>query len=439
MTIETVIFVGSSLRPEMVRALLPEAHILPPARQGDIYRVVRDLGPRCIGLIDGVFLHVPAVWHREILWAMDRGTQVFGAASMGALRAAELACYGMVGVGKIFAAYRDGCYSPYTDTFEDDDEVAVIHAPPEAGGEALCTAMVDLRETLASAECAGVIDRGTRDDLVGAMKNLYFPQRSFAALTEAASARLGTEAANFAVWLAGHRVSQKALDAVDLLQTLSGAAPAPPARSFRFEPALVWERFVADENEPQLNEEELAVLVELGLDPAAWLRTARRALGRLAVDKVMPRGELRGALDRFRRLRGLSTRVDLEGWLAANALSPAALERLLGKEAALDESLASIPIERQRRAMVDQLRIDGDFAALLTGSREKRQILEGRPNIASGPSADGALAWYFSRLEMAEPRSLGDYARSVGFAQEVSFRTAVWQEYQYVAAKGREQ
>jgi hypothetical protein len=39
---------------------------------------------------------------------------------MGALRAAELHTFGMVGVGRVFEGYRDGVY-------EDDDEVAVVH------------------------------------------------------------------------------------------------------------------------------------------------------------------------------------------------------------------------------------------------------------------------------------------------------------------------
>ena len=53
---------------------------------------------------------------------MSQGIHVFGSASMGALRA-ELCPFGMVGVGRIFEAYRDG-------ELEDDDEVAVIHGPP---------------------------------------------------------------------------------------------------------------------------------------------------------------------------------------------------------------------------------------------------------------------------------------------------------------------
>ena len=44
--------------------------------------------PDVVGVIDGAFLSGPAVWHREIIWALSQGVQVLGAASMGALRAA---------------------------------------------------------------------------------------------------------------------------------------------------------------------------------------------------------------------------------------------------------------------------------------------------------------------------------------------------------------
>ena len=71
---------------------------LPPVSQGDVYRVALER-PRAIGIIDGYFERVPAVWHKEILWAMTQGIHVFGSASMGALRAAELEAFGMEGVG----------------------------------------------------------------------------------------------------------------------------------------------------------------------------------------------------------------------------------------------------------------------------------------------------------------------------------------------------
>ena len=70
--------------------------------------------------------------------------QVFGASSMGALRAAELAPFGMDGRRRIFEAFRGG-------ELEDDDEVAVVHADADAGYRPLSDAMVDMRATLAAA------------------------------------------------------------------------------------------------------------------------------------------------------------------------------------------------------------------------------------------------------------------------------------------------
>src|SRR6516162_6882210 len=180
-----IVFVGPTISPEESAAEL-DCTYLPPARQGDVFRAVRDFRPRAIGLIDGVFLDVPAVWHRELLWALAQGVHVFGAASMGALRAAELTPFGMRGVGRIYSAYVAGRWPGFDEPFEDDEEVAVVHAPAEAGGRALSDAMVDLRDTLAAAETAGMIDRATRDMLAGIMKALHFAGRSLSRLSEAA-------------------------------------------------------------------------------------------------------------------------------------------------------------------------------------------------------------------------------------------------------------
>ena len=82
--------------------------------------------PAAIAIIDGYFDSVPAVSHKEILVALSMGVPVYGAASMGALRVAELHHFGMIGVGRIFERYREG-------SLEDDDEVAVVHGSADAG------------------------------------------------------------------------------------------------------------------------------------------------------------------------------------------------------------------------------------------------------------------------------------------------------------------
>jgi hypothetical protein len=240
-----VVFLGPSLPATQANALLPGATFLPPARQGDVYRAVRDYRPSTIGLIDGVFATVPAVWHREILWAMaEARVRVFGAASMGALRAAELDVFGMVGIGKIYGSYCSGYYAPFYDPFEDDDEVAICHGPFEAGCVPVSDAMVDLRETLAVAAKIGIVSVGARDMLVKELKCLHFPERSLARLIAEAEARLFAEGAALAAWLRnGHAVSQKQRDAEALLRQLSiDVQPSSPG-TFVFERTEMWERF----------------------------------------------------------------------------------------------------------------------------------------------------------------------------------------------------
>jgi hypothetical protein len=86
-----------------------------PAPLGAIYSAVQS-GYTRIGLVDGLFGNVPSVWHKEILFALSNGVAVLGSSSMGALRAAELAPYSMIGIGRVYRYYRSGVLT-------DDDEV----------------------------------------------------------------------------------------------------------------------------------------------------------------------------------------------------------------------------------------------------------------------------------------------------------------------------
>ena len=60
-----------------------------PRRRRDVLAWL-DRPPARLCLIDGLFDSCPAPWHKELLPAHGPGTLVFGASSMGALRAAEL-------------------------------------------------------------------------------------------------------------------------------------------------------------------------------------------------------------------------------------------------------------------------------------------------------------------------------------------------------------
>ncbi len=231
------IFTGPTLLPEDGKKEF-DAIYLSPAAQGDVYLAAREQ-PIAIGIIDGYFERVPSVAHKEVLWAMAQGVHVFGCSSMGALRAAELAAFGMEGVGEIYQAFASGL-------LEADDEVAVAHASAEDGYRALSEAMVNIRATLAAAKTAGVISTATATALEAIAKELFYPDRCYPIiLSRARQAGIDTrELSALAAFLPAGRVDQKRADAVAMLHTMRewlAGVPEPKRVRYHFERTDAWE------------------------------------------------------------------------------------------------------------------------------------------------------------------------------------------------------
>ena len=210
---QAIIFAGPSLPPAL-RPADPRLEWRDPVRQGELYQAAR-ARPAIIGIIDGYFEVTPTVWHKEILWAMAQGIHVYGAASIGALRAAELHTFGMKGVGCNFAGYRDGILS-------DDDEVAVLHAPKQLGYVPVTEAMVNIRATLDRAIAEGVLDGWLVPHLVEIGKALFYKQRDWDTILHVA-ARSGLDAISLdkLARLVGYgRVEQNRLDALEMVEAI---------------------------------------------------------------------------------------------------------------------------------------------------------------------------------------------------------------------------
>ena len=240
---KAVIFSGPSLPPNEMRQVTA-ADWRPPAAQGDLYRAVA-AGFGIIGLIDGYFDWVPSVWHKEVLWALTQRVHVVGAASMGALRAAELEAFGMVGVGQIFEGFRSGL-------LEDDDEVAVIHLGVASAHYAQITeAMVDIRATLKAAVAAGVITPASAASLERIAKHLHYRHRTYPKIFDFARVEgIGKrEITWFKAWFdKGGRVSIKRADALELVSLvndyLKDRRPRQPV-AYELEQTTAWQRALA--------------------------------------------------------------------------------------------------------------------------------------------------------------------------------------------------
>lgn len=236
------IFAGPTLSRDP-RKRSSDFTFLPPAAQGDVYRAATR-SPAAIGLIDGYFENVPAVWHKEILWTLDRGVTVFGAGSMGALRAAELWRFGMIGVGVIFEAYKDN-------RIEDDDEVAVLHGPAELDYPPLTEAMVNVRVTLSRAAAEGVVAADAGDAIARIAKATFYKERTWAKVLLSAE-RAGLSAGDLELlrdWLTRGMVDQKRDDAhlmLDAIAVFGGSGRQSSRPNFAFRNTRDWQRVVRE-------------------------------------------------------------------------------------------------------------------------------------------------------------------------------------------------
>jgi hypothetical protein len=384
-----VIFLGPTLALEEAREVL-DATYLPPASQGDVFRAVATSDADVVGIIDGNFSEVPAVWHKELLWAMSQGVRVIGAASMGALRAAELADFGMIGEGRVFAAYRSGVLAPYEAPFEDDDEVAVVHAPAELGHRPLSDALVDIRCTVARAAQEGVISAALRDRLVQLGKARFYPERSYDALIADAE-RAGwppDELQRLRDWLPVGGVSQKKQDALALLARIrAGDFTGRTQATFDFHHTTMWDCLTAEAmaqappgGATLLTRDEQAVLAELRLQP-----------------------------DDFTRLKEQAERTLRIGCCP--------------------------PVGRLTRAMLEALREEGGYPALAARAAHKAAALRDveAPRGVSGLQALQLLDWYFGRrLGREMPDDVEEFWQFLGYGARNEFLDALLQEYAYV-------
>jgi hypothetical protein len=232
-----VLFVGPSL-PDAAALCGTGIHVRPPAAHGDVLAAVRD-GAAAIGIVDGNFEHVAPVWHKEILYALDQGVAIFGAASMGALRAAECDSFGMIGVGRIYQDYASGRRI-------DDADVALLHGPAELGYPALSLPLVNVEATLKRLDDMKTLEKSEIARFRNAARTLFYKDRTWSTIIEAA--RRTADGQERLQLLHAANVDQKREDAIALLAALADFRPQVPAKrgNWRFRATSLW-RTVADQ------------------------------------------------------------------------------------------------------------------------------------------------------------------------------------------------
>lgn len=203
-TEKVLVYLGGVVSLSKAMEFLPFAVFRPPAKQGDIVSDLVNENPSRILLLEGTFRENLSVWHKELVYALQYpGVKgVYGAASMGAIRAAELDYLGMIGVGKIYEWYRDG-------VTEDESEVAVNFSVHKGVYRIHSVPLCDLR---AAVELAGT-DRAR--EFFDEMAKVYYMHRTPELCAKAWG---GTDFPYF---------PQKQADAEDLLANFRKHQPAP--------------------------------------------------------------------------------------------------------------------------------------------------------------------------------------------------------------------
>jgi hypothetical protein len=232
-----IVFAGPSIHG-IPSQFLDGFTVFPPAACGDLARSVRD-GATAIALIDGLFETTASVWHKELLWALSKGVRLFGSSSMGALRAAEMWPFGMTGFGLVYRLYRRG-------SIIDDDEVAILHGPLEAGCIPLTEAMVNIRVTLRSARQLGMITADAEREISRVAKSLYYKDRTLDRILKLSRDQLALKEHISELHRKLDRIRRdvKRDDAILLLSRLRDLPKNGPARSqIEFPRTSFWDTF----------------------------------------------------------------------------------------------------------------------------------------------------------------------------------------------------
>jgi hypothetical protein len=383
---KTVIFLGPSLPVAEARRVLPDAVYLPPARQSDIVSALTVHRPDVIGLVDGEFGQSLSVWHKEILYALQQGVPVFGSSSMGALRAAETATFGTVGIGRVFALYASG-------EINDDDEVALAHGLDEDGYRAFSLPFVNVRLTLAAAVAAGAADAALADAVLAAGKRLYFPERTWTRIFREAAGE-GADAGRLAelrAWAEANYVDAKRDDALELLATIRDlpVPVAPPAVDWEFSRTHLFEAlYQRDRRVPHAGTEVplAAIANHAALHHPEYNAVNSNALNRALVGVLAEMLEVEATdaqvdeeIARFGVARGLNDETSRAAWARDVDLEPhefremmrdAARARILQRWLAVRRSR-----ERTTRLVLDELRLRGEYTEHARAAAAQEQIL----------------------------------------------------------------
>lgn len=217
---DTIISLGPSLPLDQAKILYPDGAYHAPLQSGQLTQLLR-LQPKQIAIIDGQFEQTASVWHKEILWALSQGIPVYGASSMGALRAAEMWQLGMIPIGQIAQDYIEN-------QVQDDDEVALTY---DTSYHSNTLTPMDLKASLGSLVSQHKLELKRAQDIFTQLKGLPYFNRTLTHLNLSSTEQH---------LLSQHWVNQKQADAKLLLSGLKNKTLAQDFKAPPMIPSVYW-------------------------------------------------------------------------------------------------------------------------------------------------------------------------------------------------------
>ncbi len=161
---KAIVFGGPSL--QLIPATqLSQIEVLPPIKRGDL-DCFMSVAPGTILISDGLFGGTLSISPMECRTLIEKGWRLFGTASIGAIRAAELWSVGMVGIGTIYHLFR-------SEQIEDDTEVCVAYNPETY--QELTLSTVQIRSAISHCTSLQTLDANR---VLEISKKIYWRERS---------------------------------------------------------------------------------------------------------------------------------------------------------------------------------------------------------------------------------------------------------------------
>jgi hypothetical protein len=356
---------------------------------------------------------------------------------MGALRAAELDEFGMIGKGAVYQAFRDG-------VLEDDDEVAVVHADSTQDYAVLSEAMVNLRHGLALALGGGAITPQSHDKLIAHAKAQPYPERSWAMIDDDGLLEAAEREA-LAAFLAREKPDLKRADALALLDYVAPLArtlPDPFVPRFEFEATVFWDQLIAAVRmSPEMRSGVPieAIRAHVGaiedhapamFDGALLLYLCVKEAQRSRVD--VSDGQIESATTRFRIRHDIVTPEKLTAWLGEQRMNDTEFAGLMRVEA-LVQAVAKHHSPGLDAFLPAQLKRQGRYGDIARAIDLKRTALEGfglsYPSAEDiGSTTDDLLQWYEEHFRLLLP-DLDSHLEARRFVEHTRFVRELIAEY----------